>query len=318
MARLVVTEQIACPANVEVVAGELETCAETVEIAEHLETFLRDFGQLRILGIGEIGIGAQLGPPDAPAQLVKLGKAEDIRAVDDDRVRAGQVEPAFDDRRGEQDLVLAFVERTHALFDLAWRHLAMRGDELHFGDALMQPVGQFLHVRNPRDDDETLPTAMVLAQQCFAHHHVVPFHHICADREPVDGRGLNGRKLTQAGHGHLQGARDRRGGQGQHVNIRAHRLQTFFVTHAKVLFFINNQQAEVLELDRLCQQRMGADNNIDGAAIDAVAGGCGLFRGDKTRQLTHFKREATEAFGEGFIVLTCQQGRRRNNRHLQP
>ena len=63
---------------------------------------------------------------------------------------------------------------------------------------------------------------------------------------------------------------------------------------------------------------MGADHNIDGAAIDAVAGGCGLFRGDKTRQLTHLEREATEAFGEGFIVLTCQQGCRRDNRNLQP
>ena len=136
----------------------------------------------------------------------------------------------------------------------------------------MQPVGQFLHVRNPRDDDETLPTAMVLAQQCFAHHHVVPFHHICADREPVDGRGLNGRKLTQAGHGHLQGARDRRCGQRQHVHIRAQLLELFLVRHAEALFLVDDDQAEVLEAGLLRQDGMGPDHDVHVAGGQPFAG----------------------------------------------
>ena len=186
------------------------------------------------------------------------------------------------------------------------------------GQLLFQERFDFGQIGDAGHHIEGLPAAIMFAQQRLAQGDGIKFADIGADGQTVDWWRADDRQVAHAGQAKLQGARDRRGGQGQHVNIRAHRLQTFFVTHAKVLFFINNQQAEVLELDRLCQQRVGAHHHIDGAAIDAVAGGCGLFRGDKTRQLTHLKREASEAFGEGFIVLTCQQGRRRDNRHLQP
>jgi hypothetical protein len=48
---LLVAEQVAGAADVEVVAGELEPGAEAVEIAEHLEALLGDFGSTGPSGV---------------------------------------------------------------------------------------------------------------------------------------------------------------------------------------------------------------------------------------------------------------------------
>ena len=77
---------------------------------------------------------------DQTAQLVKLGEAETVGAVDEDRVGAGDIEPAFDDRGRKQHLVALFVKRAHPLLDLGRAHLAVRGDEADFGDGLAQPL----------------------------------------------------------------------------------------------------------------------------------------------------------------------------------
>ncbi len=179
-------------------AGELETCTQRIEIAKHFQTLFRDFGQGHVLLGGQVRIGANLAAPDAPAQLIELGEAETVGAVYNDRVGAGNVESAFDDRGREQHFVFLLVEGAHPLFHLAGGHLAMRGNDLHLRDVVVQPFGQGLHVRNARYDDEALPAAMMLAQQGLAHHHVVPLHNVCPHGQTVDGRGLDGREFAQA------------------------------------------------------------------------------------------------------------------------
>ena len=64
---------------------------------------------------------------------------------------------------------------------------------------------------------------------------------------------------------HMQGARDRRGRQGQHVDTRFELLEALFVAHPKALFFVDNQQGEVFELDVVGQNPVGANQYIDGA-----------------------------------------------------
>ena len=93
MAGLLVAEQIAGAANVEIVAGELEAGAEAVELCEHLQPLLRRFGDLRFGRRGQIGIGAGLRPPDAAAQLVELRQAEAVGAVDDEVLALGMSSP---------------------------------------------------------------------------------------------------------------------------------------------------------------------------------------------------------------------------------
>ena len=84
-----------------------------------------------------------------------------------------------------------------------------------------EPRG-FVEVRDARADIEALPAAIVLPHQGLAHDHGVERHHESADGEAVDGRRGDQAHLADAGKGELEGAGDRRGGEGQHMDIRPH------------------------------------------------------------------------------------------------
>ena len=45
----------------------------------------------------------------------------------------------------------------------------------------------------------------------------------------------------------MQRARDRRGRHREHIDLLAHLLQAFLVPHPKALFFIDDQQTEILQ-----------------------------------------------------------------------
>ena len=91
----------------------------------------------------------------------------------------------------------------------------------------------------------------------------------------LDGHAILGRRfdhahIAQADQRHVQRARNRRGRHGEHVDLLAQLLQALFVAHAEALLFIDDQQAEVGELDVLREQAMGADQDVDLAGLDLL------------------------------------------------
>ena len=54
----------------------------------------------------------------------------------------------------------------------------------------------------------------------------------------------------------MECARDRGSRQGQYINSLAETLEIFFVDDAEALFFINNDKAEVFEVDIAGEQAM--------------------------------------------------------------
>ena len=83
-----------------------------------------------------------------------------------------------------------------------------------------------------------------------------------------------------------------------------------------MLLLVDDHQAEVLELDALAEQRVGADDDVD-AAVGQIGLHLIELRGrHQPRGLRHLHREAAEAFGEGLEVLARQQRRRHHHRDL--
>ena len=94
VAGLLLAEEVAGAADVEVLGGQREAGAEAVEGAEDAEALFGLGGELLArLGHDE-GVGAELGAADAAADLVELGEAEHVGALDDQRVGGGDVEAA--------------------------------------------------------------------------------------------------------------------------------------------------------------------------------------------------------------------------------
>ena len=77
---------------------------------------------------------------DAAAQLVQLGQAETVGAVDDDGVGVGDVDARFDDRRAQQHVEALLVEIEHHLFQLALRHLPVGDADARLGHQFLQVV----------------------------------------------------------------------------------------------------------------------------------------------------------------------------------
>ena len=100
------------------------------------------------------------------------------------------------------------------------------------------------------------------------------------------------------------------------MNVVAQRLEPFLVRHPEMLLLVDNHEAQLLELDRFRQQCVGADDDVDNAVFDALAGALGFGRRDQPRQSPDFDREALKARDEGRIMLAREQGGRADQRDL--
>jgi hypothetical protein len=80
-------------------------------------------------------------------------------------------------------------------------------------------VAHLVEIGDTRRDIEDLPAAVALAQDRLADHDGIERHHKGAHGQAVDRRGRDDAHLAHARQRQLQGARDRRRGQSQHMHI---------------------------------------------------------------------------------------------------
>ena len=137
---------------------------------------------------------------------------------------------------------------------------------------------------------------------------LVPARDHGLNRHAVFGRRFDHAHVAQADQRHVQRARNGRGRHGEHVDLRTHLLDAFFVANAEALLFVNHQQAEVGELHVFREQAMGADQDVDFAGFDSLQNFFDLFR--RAEAADHFDGDGKgrEALLESFVVLKRQDG----------
>ncbi|MEI2704358.1 MAG: hypothetical protein V9E89_03630 [Ilumatobacteraceae bacterium] len=138
--------------------------------AQRFQARARLFGQAIVRRVEEVGVGLLRAAPDPPAQLVQLRQAEQIGAVDDQRVGVGDIQPALDDRRRQQNVVLAVGEllpsRAASSCSSIW---PCPMTIARFRHNLLQPFAQRVDGLHAVVHDEHLPAALHLAQHRLAH-----------------------------------------------------------------------------------------------------------------------------------------------------
>lgn len=77
----------------------------------------------------------------------------------------------------------------------------------------------------------------------------------------------------------------------------------FFGGDTEALFFVDDEEAEVFELDVLREDAVGADEDVDFAAVGADEGLGLLFAGAKAADHVDGDGEGGHAFDEGVVVL---------------
>ena len=189
--------------------------------------------------------------------------------MDDERVGVGNVEAGLDDRGGEQDVVLALVEGRHDVFEFGRRQLAVGAGDLQFGHHFAQEFGDFVEVGDAWDDIEALAAASAFALQRIGEDDRIEGRDEGAHGEAIDRRRGDEREFAHAGERQLERARDRRGGECEHVDVFAQLLQALLVGDAEVLLLVDDDQSEAGEIDRLAEQRVRADDDIDLAILQS-------------------------------------------------
>ena len=81
--RLLVAEQAARAAQLEIAQRHAVARAELRVVGERGQARARLLGELAAVGVHEVGVGGVLATADAPADLVQLRQAEHVGALDD-------------------------------------------------------------------------------------------------------------------------------------------------------------------------------------------------------------------------------------------
>src|SRR5439155_14974677 len=89
-------EQIARAANFQVAHGDFEPAAQRRVLFDGADPFAGGSQQACMAWQEQISVSLMLVTSHPSAQLVKVAQAEPVRAINDDRVRVRNIEPALD------------------------------------------------------------------------------------------------------------------------------------------------------------------------------------------------------------------------------
>ena len=185
--------------------------------------------------------------------------------VDQDRVGVGDIQAIFNDGGGNQHIIFTFGEGKHGIFQRALSHLPMRHNNAGRGDEMLNAISQILETADFVIDHKDLAIAVNLALHRLAHQGFIKFGKHGMDGQALLGWRMNGAHVTDATEAHVQRTRNGRCAQGQDIHLGAQLFKLFFVAHPKALLFVNDQHAQVFEINIIAEQTMGPHHKVNAA-----------------------------------------------------
>ena len=204
----------------------------------------------------------------------------------------------------------------HDVVEFPHRHPSVSDADARLGKVFAQERLDVGDVGDPGTDVETPAAPMALTHQRFAHDHRVERRDERPHREPV-GRGRRHEtQLANARQRQMQRPGDRRRGEREDVRHGAEVLEALLLRHAEMLFLVDDDEAEIAELDVLAEQGVRADHDVDVARLQPRLRLRRFPGSDHAGQASDLHRPGRETLAERRVVLTRQQGRRRDEGDL--
>ena len=313
---LLTAEQVAGSADLEVLHRHLHSGTQFCVCGQGRQTVVCGLGQLCIRRVEEVRVGTFTSTSHSSAQLVELGESVAVGVVDDEGVRIGDVDSGFDDRRAHEHVVLLLPEVDDDLFESGLVHLAVGDGDPGLGHHFGDMAGDGFDIADPVVDVEDLTFAHELTSDRGLDLLVFAFAHIRQHRVPLFRRCGQGRHLADAGHGHLQGARDRGRRHGEDVDVRPQRLERLLVFDAEALLLVDDDESEFLETHFAAEQSVRADDEVELAVGQIFLDLLRFLFGLEPGKGADGDGESRVAFGEGLIVLLDEQSGRHEHGDL--
>ena len=192
----------------------------------------------------------------------------------------------------------------------------MRRDDARLGDHLLDLEGAGIDALDAVVQVEHLPAPPQLPLDCLRDHAPVVLDHIGLHRVAVLRRLLDDAHVPDAAHRHIEGARDGGRRKGQHVDGGAHLLEFFLMPHAEPLLLVDDAETEILELDVVLDEAVGADDHVDLAPPQLGKDLLLLLCRAEAGEQLHLDGKALHPAGGRLVVLPREDGRRAEQRAL--
>ena len=213
-------------------------------------------------------MGEQIERPTRPRIWYSCARPRASARSTIERVRLRDVEAGLDDRRRDENVGVSAQEGEHLLLELALAHLPVPDRHPQSGDELPDPVGGHVDRLHAVVQVERLAPSRDLALEGRLDELLVVLADVRADRPAALGRRLDDRDVAQSRERHVQRARDRGRGQGEHVDLEPERAEQLLLRDAEALFLIDDHEAELLRNHVAREDAVRSDQDVDLAGLE--------------------------------------------------
>ena len=175
---------------------------------------------------------------------------------------------------------------------------------------------QFHQVLNAVVHEKYLSVPAHLEVYRFRYYLFVKRMHLRLYRIAVGRWCLYNREVTSPHQRKLKCTRNRCCRHGQCVYIDLYLTHFFFYTYSKLLFFIDNQQTQIMELYTFTDNLMRTYQNIDSTSFQLLQNTRCIFSCTGTAQIFYLTRHPFQTFTESLVVLISQYSSRNKHSNL--
>ena len=202
------------------------------------------------------------------------------------------------------------------LLELALPHLPVRDDEAQARAQLLQLLGRLLDRLDAVVQVEGLPASRGLALERLLDELLVVVADVRADRAPALGRRLDHGDVAQARERHVQGARDRRRAEREHVDLEPQLAQELLLRDPEALLLVDDHEPELLRDHVAREHAVRADQDVDLAGGEVGQDPLHVGGPAEARDHLDVDGEVAVALAEGVPVLLREDRRRDEHQRL--
>ena len=218
LARLLDAEDVAGAPDLEVAHGDFHAAAVTTRFNKGVESLLGELGEADVLGDEKIGVGGAVPAAHSAAELVEVGQAVGVGAVDEDGVGIRYVDSVFDDGGGKEDVDLSLAESVEDGVDIVGVHLPVDDADAGGRDNLLDRLGAAVDRFNSVVDVKALAASGELSLQRVLDELGFALGDDGLDGEAVLRRCVDDRHVAGVDERHVESAGNGSGGKGEAVD----------------------------------------------------------------------------------------------------
>ena len=218
------------------------------------------------------------------------------------------VDAVFNDGGGEEDVELVIDKIEDDFLKFGGFHLPVADHDAGIGHVFTNEVLDVGELRDAVRDDIDLAVAAELEIDGVGDDLMTEGVNFGANGVTVGRRGIDDAEIARAHQRELEGARDGRRGHGERVDVDLELTQTFFDGHAEFLLFVDDEQAEIFELDGFPDEFVRTNEDIDIPLGEIFEQGFRLRRGAGSGEVVDTHGEVLQPLGEGLVMLERQDG----------